>query len=498
MVWGNKISDGHSEEISNLVWDADDTGFATCGYDGKAFYWQINEEQQRLVEFINKEYKFVNVDIVPSQDESKHLLLADYNSIYDVTSTIKEKNEKLSSDRKDATKLLMRENVKEVDKNVTMCFSQLIYNSDSKMIIVALKKDHSPTIRFARYVINQVSNKNKSGDEEKRVDKKDSSLIPSFDIKEYQANSLGVSALRTSHDMSHLFTCGKDRCLFMFTIQGVQKQEKRDETLESDLLLVYKKVMDEKNEELKLKVNKIEEEMKKEEDNFKKIKMELEQDKREVQKNFENELARYTNEQDELQKKINSQTEYFEKELSTIRRDYKDKMDEMKKEMRVNLEIKNIDLKREHDNMEKEKKKDSDALLSLKKKINYEEKELREKYEKQLEALQEEIHVLSIKQEKITAEIEVKKEEKIESNDTKITKKRKELEKLKHEYIIAENQFKKEREDLEKQITVKKENINKKLEKKFQEKKTLQNIQDENEKLNKQIRVIKYVSFLGF
>jgi len=487
MVWGNKLSDGHTEDISNLVWDTDDTGFATCGYDGKAFYWQIYDQNQRYVEYINKDMKFVNVDIIPTQEDTKRLLLADYNTIYEISGN---NQDRIGSQRlsiKDSQKILMREKVKEEEKNSTMCYSQLIYNTDSKCMIVALKKDHSPCIRIAKYFVG-AQNKNKQ-EEEKKLNNTITSLILNADIKEYQANSLGISALRICQDMSHLFTCGKDRCLFMFQILGIQKQDKRDETLESDLLLVNKKDMDEKADELKLKLNKIEEELKKEEDNFKKIKTDLLLDKAEVERNFVNEQNRYNAEKQELQKKIDSQRIYFEKELLSIRTTYAESMAVEKKNHDINLEVKRLDLKRESDNAEKEKKRDTDALVALKKKLITEEKEIKEKYEKHLETLKEDIAELNIKQAKIFKEISDKKEEKIEGNDVRIKKKREDLEKLRRDYVIAEEQFKKEKEDLEKQISVKKENINVKEQKKFEERKKLQNIQDENERLSRQIKV---------
>ena len=489
MVWGNKIADAHTEDISNLVWDSDDQGFATCGYDGKAFYWQIYDPVNRYVDYQNKDYKFVNVDIIPSIDDAKKLLVADYTSIYEISGNQSERNQ--SNYKKEPPKLIMKENVKDEDRNSIMAYSTLIYNSDSKLLIIALKKDHSPAIRLARYYTNQ--SKNKPTEEEKKLNSSATNLISNSDIKEYQANSLGVSALRTSQDLSHLFTCGKDRCLFMFQLLGTQKQDKRDETVESDLLLVYKKDMDEKGEELRLKVNKIEEEMKKEEDNFKKIKTDLQNDKAEVLLNFENEKNRYSNEKQELQKKIDSQTKYFKLELETIRNNYNKKMDELMQKHQIEMEAKAVDLKRERDNAEKERKKDADNLVAIKKQINIKEKETKEKYEKELEILKEDIAVLNEKQAKIMKEIEERKEEKIEGNDVRIKKKREDLEKLRREYLVAEEQFKKDKEDLEKQITIKKENINVKEQKKFEEKKRLQNIVEENERLNRQIKVRYFI-----
>ena len=35
------LSHGHSDNVTDLVWDTEDIGFATCGADGKAFYWSL-------------------------------------------------------------------------------------------------------------------------------------------------------------------------------------------------------------------------------------------------------------------------------------------------------------------------------------------------------------------------------------------------------------------------------------------------------------------------
>lgn len=503
-IWA-KGGDGHTEDVTCLVWDTDDTGFATCGLDGKAIYWQLYNREIKYVDFFNKEYKFLGVDIVHGQDDAKKLVLIDGSSLYEITGPPKDrlgsKDIEYSLSKggmsRDKPKVLMKERVGE-DIRATIVFSQVLYNQDSKIVITSMKKEHSPCLRLARYIPQNPSTELK---QDKLLDKdakelgkdkdkvKENSTLLTVDVKDYQANSLGVNCFKVSQDMSHLFTCGKDRCLFIFQFQNIQKSDKHEETLESDLMLVKKEELDDEADILKGILNKIEQEIQNEEENFRKIISQKEAERIELEKNYEEEKRRFTKEKDDLQTKINEQRDIFEAELSEIRDNFESKIKELQEEHSKNIRKKEEDRKKEQDNLEKEKKKDSDQLVNLKKRLIQEEKELTEKFENKMQELEEEIKLLEKEKNEITAEIAEKKEESMKNNDIKITNKREQLEDLRRCYLNAENEFKKKKETFEKEINDKKELIKAKEIKKGEERKKLQGLQDENEKLAKQIKV---------
>jgi len=475
--------------------------------DGKAIYWQLYNREQKYVDFFNKDYKFIGVDILQGQEEIKKLFLIDSANLMEVIGQPKDKFLKedgflgkggISS--KDKPNVLMKERFVEDSRSSTL-FSQVMYNHDSKLIITSMKKDHSPCLRLARYVNHDLGKEKENKDKDKDRDNKDKdkekkeqevSIVS--DVTDYQANSLGVNAFRVSQDMSHLFTCGKDRCLFIFQFQNIQRTDKHEETLESDLMLVKKDELDEEADKLNSELRQIELQIQEEEESFRKIISQKEAERIEADRTLEEERKIFTKEKDELQRQINEKSDSHKRELDELRENSNSKMKEIQDEHSKTLKKKDEEKKKEQENFEKEKKKDSDQLSSLRKRLMMEEKDLNERFEKRIEELEENIKTLEKEKNQISAEISEKKEELMKNNDIKITSKREELEVLRRNYIDAENKFKKEKEIYEKDITDKKELIKAKEIKKGEERKKLQGLLEENEKLAKQIKVLTNIN----
>ena len=422
-----------------------------------------------MVEYVNRDYKYNGVAIFTNKTQdmsevTKKLLLLDENSLMEVQSNKElgfKKDENFSSfknegNKKDKPKILLKDEQ----------FSNLLYDQDAKLIIVSSLKENSPAVKLARYPQQQELKE----------------FIP------FQANCLGVRGMRASFDMTNLFTSGKDKCLFFFSLNNVSKNDKRDETLETDLILVKKEDLDKEAKELKIKLDKIDDEINREKESFAILKEQLENDKNINNNLLKNENERFAREKSELDQKINSQKKHFEQELDKLKKEQKEKMDELYNEQEKNKSAKEKDKEKELENFDKEKSKDSNQIIQVKRRFNEELKNLQENYDKKISDLNKTIKTLEEKKKQINKEIEELLKDRIDRNDNEISSKRAELEKLRLKYENFEKEFKKKKADKEADIYQRKEHIKAKENKRTKERSELLTLTQENDKLNKQIQ----------
>lgn len=454
----------------SIVWDSDDNGFATCGQDGRAYYFQLyNKDQPISVEYINRDLRFNGVGIYTNktqdmQEVTKKLLLLDENCLVEVHSNkdiMNKKEENFSSNKNDFNK---KEKPKVLIKDEN--FSNLIYDQDAKLIIVSSLKESAPAIKIARYP----------------------SPLDTRDFFSFQANCLGVKAMRTSFDMSNLFTSGKDKCLFFFIINNVTKNDKRDETLETDLILVKKEDLDKEVKELKSKLDKIDDEINREKESFAVLKTQLESDKNINDTLLKNEKERFAKEKLDLDQKIDMQRDHFENELDKLKKEQKEKMDELYVEHEKNKSAKEKDKEKEIENFDKEKSKDSNQVIQVRRRFNEELKTLQENYDKKISDLNKTIKNLEERKKNLNKEIEEMLKDRMDRNDNEISSKRAELEKLRLKYENFEREFKKKKAEKEADIYQRKELIKAKENKRTKERSELLTLTQENDKLTKQIQ----------
>ncbi len=398
------------------------------------------------------------------QEVTKKLLLLDENSLIEVQSNKEISNKKEENfgsnknegNKKEKPKILLKDE----------WFSNLIYDQDAKIIIVSSLKESVPAIKMARYP---------------------QQLEPK-DFLSFQANCLGVKAMRTSFDMSNLFTSGKDKCLFFFLLNNISKNDKRDETLETDLILVKKDDLDKEVKELKGKLDKIDDEINREKESFAVLKAQLENDKNINDSLLKNEKERFSKEKNDLDQKIESQRNHFERELDKLKKEQKEKMDELHQDHEKNKQAKEKDKEKELENFDKEKSKDSNQIIQVRRRFNEELKFLQENYENKISELNKIIKNLEEKKKMLNKEIEEMLKDRMDGNDNQISSKRAELEKLRLKYENYERDFKKKKADKESDIYQRKEQIKAKENKRTKERSELLTLTQENEKLTKQIQ----------
>jgi len=397
------------------------------------------------------------------QDMTKKLLLLDENSLIEVQSNKEISNKKEDNFTSNKNEVTKKEKPKILYKDDN--FSNLIYDQDAKIIIVSSLKESAPAIKMARYP----------------------QQLEPRDFLSFQANCLGVKAMRASFDMSNLFTSGKDKCLFFFLLNNVTKNDKRDETLETDLILVKKDDLDKEVKELKGKLDKIDDEINREKESFAILKAQLENDKNINDNLLKNEKERFAREKSDLDQKIESQRNYFERELDKLKREQKEKMDELHQEHEKNKMAKEKDKEKEIENFDKEKSKDSNQIIQVRRRFNEELKTLQDNYEKKISDLNKTIKNLEEKKKMLNKDIEDMLKDRMDRNDNEISIKRAELEKLRLKYENHERDFKKKKAEKEADIYQRKEQIKAKENKRTKEKSELSTLTQENDKLTKQI-----------
>ena len=455
----------------NINWDSDDNGFATCGQDGRSYFFQLyNREQPISVEYSNRDYKFNGVGIYTNKAQetevTKKLLLMDENSLLEVQS-----NKDISSKKDDNFNPTKNEVAKKEKPKILLKdddFSNLIYDQDAKIIIVSSLKESAPAIKMARFPQHH--------------------QVESKDFLNFQANCSGIKAMRASYDMTNLFSAGKDKCLFFFGINNVTKNDKRDETLEIDLILVKKEDLDKEAKDLKGKLDKIDDEINREKETFAVLKSQLESDRNINDNLLKNEKERFSKEKSELDYKINTQRNYFESELEKLKKEQKEKMEELYQEHEKNKSVKEKDKEKEIENFDKEKSKDSNQIIQVRRRFNEELKSLQENYEKKIADLNKFIKNLEETKKQLNKEIEEMLKDRMDRNDNEISIKRAELEKLRIKYEDHEREFKKKKAEKEADIFHRKEHIKAKENKRTKERGELLTLTQDNDKLNKQIQ----------
>lgn len=345
-------------------------------------------------------------------------------------------------------------------------FTQLIYDQDTYLLITASSKENTAAIRVAKYP----------------------GIADPKDFTSYQANSSGIKSLKTTFDMTHLFTCGRDKCLFFFQINNISKSDKRDEILETDLILVKKEDLDKEAYELRTKLSVIDHDIQRENETFDKIKGELDNDKKVNETLLNNEKARFLKERNELDSKIKNQKEYFEDELHKLRSEHEENMHDLAEEQEKNKFAKDKDREKENENYKNEVAKDEKQARQLEKKLQAELSTMVGGFEKKIIELNNEIRTLEEKKKDLNKDLENIKEDLMEKNDNDIRHKRGELEKLRNDYERLDQKFNIQKKKKQDKFFAKKEEIKQQEKKKHKERGELSSLQLENDRLTKQIR----------
>ena len=455
----------HTDEIKSLTWDADDTGFSTCGNDGRVIYWNISNFTQPIIYQRNSYFKATEI-MTMDDFVSKKIFALDDNSLIEVFHSGNTKDE-------DTTKLDYDKDSQELQCKVVQDgrFSSMIFDQELKLLILSSPNDQTCSLSIFDYGKYMITNQK--------------------ELLKFPANSMGIKSVKASSDMTYIFSGGNDRCLFFFNLKNVSKSaDKRDIEIHEpeNLILIPKEYLDKNAEKLREELNAKDEEIMREEEEFK---GDLEKYKKELDKenaNHEALVEDFANQKKELEQKIQSQNEYYENELAKIREEHKIKMDKLMAEQEANVKSKEDDKKTENKILKEEETKDKKNLILLNQEIRKDENNIRDEHQKVLDELNSQIDELKENHSEILSKIEIEKKDLMETNDKDIAEKRRELDKLKKYYEKTKQEHKEQEETLKKEIDEIR-NANKRTENKRTKQKTeLETLQQENQKLEKQIR----------
>lgn len=453
----------HTEEIRSLTWDSDDTGFATCGNDGRVAFWNIDNFTQPIV--YQKNTYFKAVEIMTMEDcMHKKLFVLDDHALHEVFHNENVKDD--VGDNYDTDKRELQYNVVQEGK-----YSSMIFDQELKLLFLASPSDKTCSLSILDYGKYLLTNQKET--------------------YSFPANSMGIQTINASNDMTYIFSGGKDRCLFFFNLKNVSKSaDKRDIEIHEpeNLIVIPKEYLDSNAEKLRNELNAKDAEIMREEEEFKadveKYQKELEKEKF----NYESLCEEFDLQKQDLQNKINSQTEYFENELRKINDEHAVKMQKLQSEHDANIQSKEDDKKTEMKILKEEETKDRKNIVLLNQAIRKDESNLRDEHQKIIDDLNADIEELNEQLSEISKQIEDEKKELMDTNDKDIAEKRRELDKLKKYYEKTKQEHKEQEEALKKEIDEIK-NANKRTENKRTKQKTeLETLQQENQKLEKQIR----------
>ena len=520
----------HTENITCFTWDSGtssnllsgigsynntitsicDFNFGTCSLDGKAFYWDINNISQPLYGYINKEKKLYGVNYYKCNDTSGSnnsdtkivFYLMDDNSVFEADA--------VSIDKRDNKFVLCNNdsnNKKEIKvRHKTILneefIKQFYYDNDSKLMITAKAREHFPTIRIFKVnntPINQVGNNNNNNNtltNNVTSNTTNNNLIhikgSAVEIKEieniYQSHSSGFNAFKINSKLTHLFTVGRDKSLMIFRLLGINKSEKREDIREFDLVLKDKRLLDEEIKELNNKIKQIEDEIVTDAETANKKRKEYNIEIENLSNQLNSDKIKYNNELNKLQELIDIKTQEFNKGCLNKKQEQDNKINELYIEHTLSIEKK-----------EKEEEKESTTLNTAQinyhlveskqiKQYNDEKEEIEKSFAEKLIKLKNSNSQKEHLKNKLNAELISKKELEMKENDIAITKRRYELERLRIVYDNIEDDFKIQKDTLIEDIHKKKTEVKHLEDNKNTDRNKLIDIQNENDKLAKNIR----------
>ena len=455
---------GHTEDLKWVSWDNDDHGITTCGYDGRIIYWNLNNYTQPLY-FQKNQTKFKCCEVYINEDLiSKKILALNDRELCEIFE-VEEKNEDENKIDDDKENKKIEMNVLEEGK-----FSNMVFDQELKLILLSCPNDDTNSIKiidYGKYL-----------------------SIGQKEILSFPANSHGIQTLAASSDMTHVFSGGNDRCLFFFSTNVTKSADKRDIEIHEpeNLILIPKDYLDSNAIKLREELHNKDLEIQREEEDFK---IDNEKNLKEIEEQdriYENTVAEFNIQKDDLNNKKQQQIDYYENELEKHREEHKRKMDKLKSEQEQNIKAKEEDKKTEQKMLKNEQTKNMKDIKLLNDEIAKDKRKTEEEHKRVLEELNEEIKELEEKQTEILNQIENEKKDLMENNDKEIIEKRRELDKLKKYYENTKQEHKEQEDQLKKEIDEIR-NQNKRYENRRTKQKTeLETLQQENQKLEKQIR----------
>jgi len=467
------LENTHKNEVTSFCWDngngISDFHFATCGNDGKAYYWDINNHEHPIYEYINRDKTFQGVNFYKTyvdgggtSQENLYFLLIDNSCLYEVQGfqIVKDGGKIIySKDGKSSQntlRIILREDY----------INRFYYDHETKVVITSNGREHCPTIRIFKYGGN---------------DTNEMSIL-------HQANSTGVNDFKVSNDLSYLFSVGKDKCLLVFQINNITKQDKREESPEADLILIEKSELDSEKENLMKKSALIRSDINREEEKGTKEQRELNEEIVNNQNLLEAEENTSNNRIAVIEEKITEKEMSYQKEEKETLDAYQEKLEILVKEQEISKQIKLNEEKKESENIERTIKNHNAQEISQLKLYKNERKKKEQEYLEQIMAINMIIVEKESQKQELINELTKEKEELMKLNDNDILVKTYELEKLKIEYNRVEDEFNNLQEQMNREILAKKKEVKNKEESKNTAKNELTENQNTNDKLFKDIR----------
>lgn len=467
------IENTHKNEVNCLTWDNNavlcEFNFATCGTDGKAYYWDINNSEHPIYEYVNKEKKFYGVNFYKLPDTTNtnmdkfYFLIIDDNSLIEVEGSLIYKEDGKIVHTKDFEGKKDLKPIRVIVKEEYI--NNFFYDFESKVIITSNSKEHYPSLKVLRQY-----------------------YIDSNDIISYQGNSTGVRQFKVSHNMNYMFTCGRDKCLLVYQISNIIKQDKREEVIDTDLILMEKPELDFEKENLIKKLQQIQNDIDREAEKAIREERMINEEIRENTILFEADRKRNQEIKDQLDVEIRIKKKEFADEENDKLQKNKILLNQLKQEQNISKMNKDLEEKKEEENINKTNKQHTTLEINQLKQYKTENKKVQEEYDLLIQQINLKIKEKEYEKTQLNKSLAEDKEKLMKENDDFIARKRFELEKLRNEYEKIEKEFANLKQNLTNEIDDIKVKVKTKNETKNTEKNDLSEMININDKIYKEIR----------
>ncbi|MCQ2818127.1 MAG: hypothetical protein MJ252_12750 [archaeon] len=467
---------GHTSSITSMCWDQDDAGIATCGNDGKVFYWDLNNLTQTIIypsietpiysaSDTEANFNFRDVQIMTDDDYvTKHLFALNDVGIMEIA--IPPSNKESGGDnekRPPEGKYLIRGK-----------FSSIRFEQSSKLLFFACPDDMNQGLK----ILDLNSNKRRENLEGKEIP------VP--------ANAKGIRSFVPSPDLRSFFTAGNDSSLFIFeTKTFTRNTDSKEAETKEDMIIVLKDDLDNNALTLRRELEEKDKEIADEEESHKKFIRKKDKEIKKAKNDYADKKDYFQRQREIISEKLKAQEIEFNMKLEEIQENHDKEMQKLKEERDKNLKIKEFDKNEEEKALAEEKTKQTKESNFQKQEQIRRENKMKELNKEEIDNLNDDIDIRTKELEEKREKIEKDKNTKMEKNDEDIGKMRDQLDQQKGIYEKKKLEHAEKSKKLKEEIDINKQNIRREEERKKSIQSELTTLKNANTQLAKQIQDTK-------
>ena len=409
---------GHSNKVTSLHWNEDDSLLFSAAGDGTVYEWKINSraEQKDKPDYQagKDSNSFECIALSPFSEPRTYYVTGKSNDIKEIINNIVKNPEKNETE--------IKQDIRALETGAKI--NQIVVTHNGRSLIAGVSESEKPgALRIYK-------------------------LSPfNGEYEEIQAHSLPILRIRVNFDDTHIFSAGQDGSLIVYEIKDSKslKKEKENSLPFAEEILITKAEIEELNHEIESLQksakdseisNKFQYDMDLQEKNRR-----IEELRQQIDQGSKQEKARY----ESLSKSKKDMENSYEDRLKQIKEAFGREKTDMNKNFNAKLKKEQErleELEKEKQYKAKEYKERNERLRSENQRIL---SELEEKYRKQCEEVRLEIERLAKENEDQQKDFEVKRQKLEEQNDRELFNIKqeniKEIETIKLDHQLADSEL---------------------------------------------------------